>query len=51
MSIINQSAPTVKAYLVLMTEGAGVNGFMLAGSSSPFKGEAHKVGLVASERM
>ena len=51
MSIIIQSVPTVKAYLALMTEGAGVNGLMLAGSSSLFKGEAHKVGLVAGERM
>ena len=51
MAIIIQSVPRVKAYLGLMTEGAGVNGLMLAGSSSPFRGETHKVGLKADERM
>ena len=44
-------APTVNAYLALKTDGAGVKGLILAGSSSPFKGEAHKVGLIAGERM
>ena len=44
-------APTVNAYLALKTDGAGVNGLMLAGSSSPCRGEAHKVGLIAGERM
>ena len=44
-------APTAKAYLALKTDGAGVNGLMLAGSSSPLRGEAHKVGLIAGERM
>ena len=32
-----------------MTDGAGVNGLMLAGSSSPLRGETHKVGLIAGE--
>jgi len=31
-----------------MTDGAGVKGLMLAGSSLPFRGEAHKVGLLSS---
>ena len=44
-------APTAKAYLALKTDGAGVNGLMLAGSSSPFRGETHKVGLKADEKM
>ena len=31
--------------LSLIGGGAGVNGLMLAGSSLPFSGEAHSVGL------